>query len=70
MWSKHNGGNQKWRIQYLSRRRATKVVGRRVGGNKKNGFWVSRPFQILTTMRSRRLLTASGNNVVIANKNN
>jgi hypothetical protein len=38
--------------------------------NKYHGLFAYRPFHIVSKMRSGRMLTADGKNVVIANKNN
>lgn len=38
--------------------------------NRTYGFYLNRPFRIVTMMKSKRCLTVNRSNVVIANKNN
>jgi hypothetical protein len=73
MWSKHNGGNQKWKLQYTGH--LTKVKTRNsVGGsykfNKKHGFFMDRPFRVVSALGSRRCLSVKKGRTVITTRDN
>lgn len=57
VWKKHNGRNQKWNIVY------------RDYDNVQQGIIPGKPFRLVTKMRSGRVLTRVGNNVVIRSRN-
>jgi len=57
VWKKHNGKNQKWNIIYKD----IDTVQR--------GIIPDKPFRLVTKMRSGRVLTRAGNNVVIRTRN-
>jgi hypothetical protein len=59
-WPKHNGKNQKWRIEYFGGRgikmiRKTKKVSYSM--NKYFGLYINRPFNIVSKLKSGRMLT-------------
>jgi hypothetical protein len=73
MWSKHNGANQRWRIVYVARgKKGKKIVskGGQYSYNRSYGLYVNRPFNIVTRMRSGRILTVANNRILLKTKNN
>lgn len=57
VWRKHNGKNQKWNIVYKDE------------DTVQTGIIPDKPFRLVTKMRSGRVLTRAGNNVVIRSRN-
>jgi len=57
VWKKHNGLNQKWRVVYAD------------ADSVQNGLIPNKPFRLVTAMKSNRVLTRTGNNVVIRDRN-
>ena len=65
-YKRHNGPNQRWNIVYLD-----KVVKQKSGLNSKFGFYINRPFYIVSSMPMRRVLeVVGGRNVVIRRRSN
>lgn len=57
VWKKHNGRNQKWNIVYINE------------DSVQTGIIPDKPFRLVTKLRSGRVLTRTGNNVVIRSRN-
>ena len=64
LWRRHNGPNQRWRIVYLDKKgkEPTKGLWRNFG------FYINRPFFIMSRMPMRRVIeVVGGRNLVIKN---
>jgi len=57
VWKKSNGLNSKWNIVYADQ------------NNGQDGLIPGKPFRLVSLMKSGRVLTQAGNNVVIRTKN-
>jgi len=67
MWNKHNGLNQQWDIVYADDMPAEPKKGEL---NEDFGFYVERPFHIISQMPSRRYLDiVDGRQIVIKTPN-
>ena len=67
MWNRHNGANQRWRVLYLDKMGKIPKQGR----NSKFGFYINRPFYIMSRMPMRRVVeVVGGRNVVIKQARN
>lgn len=66
VWNKHNGLNQQWDIRYVDEMRPEPKKGEL---NTDFGFFVERPFHIVSEMRSHRYLDMLGRNLVIKTSN-
>ena len=63
VWNRHNGPNQRWNVVYLDK------MGKDLGKgalNKWFGFYVNRPFYIMSKLPMRRVIeVVGGRNLVI-----
>ena len=66
VWKRHNGLNQKWRIQYISDIKPEPAKPPKV--IRKNEFIVDKPFILISKMRAARVLSTKGTNLVIKNR--
>jgi hypothetical protein len=67
VWKRHKGLNQQWDIVYADDMEAEPKKGQL---NKDFGFYVQRPFYIVSQMAQRRYLDAvDGRNIVIKTPN-
>jgi len=57
VWKKSNGLNSKWNFVYADQ------------NNGQDGLIPNKPFRLVSLMKSGRVLTQTGNNVVIRTKN-
>jgi hypothetical protein len=64
MWKKHNGLNQKWKLVYLDDTDKEPVKGL----NKQFGFFINRPFFLISAMPMGRCLTTNSANLLITSK--
>jgi hypothetical protein len=65
MWKKHNGLNQKWKLVYLDDTDKEPVKGL----NKQFGFFINRPFILISAMpMGRCLTTTNASNLIITAK--
>lgn len=73
MWSKHNGANQKWRIVWTGRVTRTKTrnsVGGAYKYSKIYGFYINRPFRIVSAMKGKRVVSIRKGRTVLTSRNN
>jgi hypothetical protein len=66
MWNKHNGLNQQWDIVYVDTFKGWTKKGEL---NKSFGFFVERPFYIVSELPSHRYIDLIGSNTVIKTPN-
>ena len=65
VWKRHNGLNQRWRIVYLDAKARDKIKGM----NSNFGFYINRPFYIVSKMwMSRVIEVVGGRNLVIKSR--
>jgi hypothetical protein len=64
MYKKHNGLNQKWKIVYLDDTDKEPVKGL----NKQFGFFINRPFYLISALPMARVLTTNSQNNLIVTK--
>lgn len=66
VWNKHGRVNQQWDIVYADEMKDEPKKGEL---NKDFGFYVERPFHIVSQMAANRYLDVLGNNMVIKTPN-
>jgi hypothetical protein len=66
VWKKSNGLNQRWTIVYADQVTTTTTTTWTTTGG---GLIPNKPFRLISKMKSGRVLTQTGNNVVIRTKN-
>jgi hypothetical protein len=65
VWKRHNGANQRWTIVYLDQSPKEPTTGL----NKDFGFWVNRPFVIISRLpMGRAVEIVGGRHIVIKHK--
>lgn len=74
VWTKHNGRNQKWRIEYLNRKPQKpkkKAAPRKGEYSADHHLYVERPFYIVSKLGSQRYLDNDkrGNKLVVKKEN-
>jgi len=52
MWNRHNGANQRWKVVYVDK--AAPIP--KEGFNKDFGFYVNRPFYIVSRLPMKRVV--------------
>ena len=63
VWSRHNNRNQRWNVVYLDKKKKDLGKGQ---FNRRFGFYVNRPFFIMSKMPMRRVIeVVGGRNLVI-----
>ena len=61
MHGRHNGANQRWKVVYLDAMKK----GPTKGLNRNFGFYINRPFLIMSRLPMRRVIEITGSNVVL-----
>ena len=75
-WKRNNSGAQRWSFVYTDSFEKSKTDESKLDYrtnyklNKEYNFYANRPFSIVTTMRSGRILTLVGDKIVLKTKNN
>lgn len=75
-WRQNNSGAQRWSFVYTDSFQKSKTAESKSGVrtnyklNREYNFYTDRPFSIVTTMRSGRILTLVGDKIVLKTKNN